>query len=549
MWSVVNATPISLNYGTFPKRVFAACILLFAMLLGMCAVVANDNFKIFALSLVSSALLLSILLSIRNRILRTALVDVFFIIAAASFFVRQVYTSISKDMILATVGVSWHVSLGLIETVPLYYVGALVAFLLVISALSYHAYIYIPGRLKFYVLPIPLIVSLLEPVRADLADWGYRWFVNNNMYSATFMAQDYLDTYKIFWGDIVTASMISIEAYADSMKYAQVAHAKMPDYMSRESAGADKVIFVIGESSNVKRYSAYGYSVPTTPNLDQMVKSGGICLVNKVHSSTPTTRTSVPMYVSFATPEAPENLFVYKNIMEMAQDNGYKTYWIGSQRLTTLWDKTYYFVAKYADIIDTPSQKNTSYEIRESKDDDLIGPVQGLFKTAPQKAFFVIHLTGNHLSYKANRDETDAQALPNADEYDRSVHHVDHLLKQIMDEADKDFGSSYQLVYLPDHGEAVNHGHGFATHLNEMYLIPLLSNARANCDEMEKLRGPDGYVAGETVKYLMMHLLGYKTDDDFLAQARDNSDKILNGFEQIQDFKKLDSCSSQDCPD
>ena len=530
------------------KRGFAACVLLFAMLLSMCAFVAHDSVKHFALSLASSALLLSVLLSIRNRILRTALVDVFFVIAAASFFVREVYTDISKDMILATVGVSWQVSVGLIQTIPLYYFAAAAVFLLIISALSYRAYISIPGSLKFYVLPIPLFVSLLEPVRSDLSDWGYRWFLNNNMYSPTFMAQDYLDSYKIFWGDMVTASMISIESYSDSMKYAQVVHAKMPDYMSREGTGADKVILVIGEASNVKRYSAFGYDVPTTPNLDLMVQNGDICLVKMVHSSTPTTRTSVPMYVSFATPEAPDNLFAYKNIMEMAQGNGYKTYWLGSQWLTTLWDKTYYFVAKYADIIDTPSQKNISYDIRESKDDDLIPPVKGLFSTAPQKAFFVIHLTGNHLSYKSNHDEVDTQALPDADEYDRSVHHVDRILKQIKDEADKDFGSSYQLVYLPDHGEAVNHGHGFATHYNEMYLIPLLSNSRANCDEMEKLRGPDGYVAGDTVKYLIMHLLGYKTDERFLTQVRDNSYKILNGFEQIEDFKKLDACLTKDCP-
>jgi len=535
-----------MNWTITNKRGFGACVLLFAVLVGMCAVVAHDSVKNFGLSLASSVFLLSILLSIRNRILRTALVDSFFIIAAASFFARQVYPHISKDMILATFGVSWEVSLGLVETIPIIYFAAFATFVLIVSALSYHAYISIAGRLKFYILPIPMIISLMEPVRADLEDWGYRWFVNNNLYSATFMAQDYLDSYKIFWGDAVAASMISVEDFADSVKYAKVAHTKMPDYMSRVGAGADKVIFVIGEASNVKRYSAYGYEVPTTPNLDQMVKSGDMCLVDKVHSSTPTTRTSVPMYVSFATPEAMDKLFTFKNIMELAKDNGYKTFWIGSQRLTTLWDKTYYFVAKYADIIDTPSHRNTSYEIRESMDDDLIPPVKGLFSTAPQKAFFVIHLSGNHLSYKF--DDTDKEALPEADDYDRSVHHVDRILKQIKDEADKNFGSSYQMIYLPDHGESVNHGHGFETHLNEMYLIPLLANSKASCDEMEKLRGPDGYVAGETVKYLIMHLLGYKADDRFLARARDNSFKILNGFEQIQDFRSLDSCLVKDCP-
>ena len=70
----------------------------------------------------------------------------------------------------------------------------------------------------------------------------------------------------------------------------------------------------------------------------------------------------------------------------------------------------------------------------------MIPPVQGLFSTAPQKAFFVIHLTGNHLSYKDNNDDEYTQALPNDDDYDRSVHHVDNLLKQIIAEAEKEFG-------------------------------------------------------------------------------------------------------------
>jgi len=104
------------------------------------------------------------------------------------------------------------------------------------------------------------------------------------------------------------------------------------------------------------------------------------------------------------------------------------------------------------------------------------------------------------------------------------------------------------LVYLPDHGEAVNYGHGYDTHFNEMFLIPLLANNQATCDEINTLRGPDGYVASETIKYIVLHMLGYKTDEEFLHNAAAHSFLILNGYEQITDFRKLDTCMTQDCP-
>ncbi|HSS96509.1 MAG TPA: sulfatase-like hydrolase/transferase, partial [Terriglobales bacterium] len=336
--------------------------------------------------------------------------------------------------------------------------------------------------------------------------------------------------------------------FADRMKYFRIPHPTFPNYVTKVADGDDKVIFVIGEASNVKRYSAYGYDVPTTPNLDAMLKNGNICIVQKVHSSTPTTRTSVPMYVSFATPQNRDFLFAYKNILEMASLNGYRTYWIGSQTLDTLWDKTYGFVAKYADVLATPSANTTKFVVNSTKDDDLIAPIHFYFRNAAKKSFFIIHLSGNHLSYDRNLDPEDKAALPDADDYDKSVHHVDRTLRDFMEEADRDF-HDYQLVYLPDHGEAVNYGHGFSTKFNEMYLIPLLANSRGSCDEVERMRGVDGYVPGQAVKYLILKLLGYQIDDSAIRDTQRHSFEVLTGDEQIIDFRNLAACQSKDCPD
>ncbi len=534
----------------FLKRNFGSIVsllLLFGSLVAMCFFVPHWSTKEFWMSVAPAALFLALLVSIRNWILRLILIDGFFLIAGASFFAREVYKYVSKDMILATVGVNFEVSVGVLETAEPIYLAAFAGFMLLISVLAYFAYVSVPGWLKFYIMPLPLLGSLMEPARETLDDWGYRNFVINNEYSPTFMAQDYLDMYKIFWGDTLASAMVGLEQFSDRLKYTVTPHAKVPDFVKPGGNGEDKIVLVIGESSNVKRYSLYGYGQPTTPNLDKMQKDGAICHVEKVHSATPTTRTSVPTYVSMSTPEDRDALFNYQNIIEMAKNSGYKTYWIGTQRLDTLWDKTYGFVAKYSDVLVSPDHNN-GVEVRDTKDDDLLAPIHTYFSSAPQKSFFIIHIYGSHLPYKRNVDDADRFSLPDADMYDKSIHHTDRTLKMIMDEADKSLGL-YKFVYLPDHGEAVDKGHGFISKLNEMYLIPLIANDAASCSAMDTLRGDDGYVRSDAVKYLVLSWLGYRVDAVALDDAKRNSHNVMTGDERMLDFRNLADCTGTDCTD
>jgi heptose-I-phosphate ethanolaminephosphotransferase len=118
----------------------------------------------------------------------------------------------------------------------------------------------------------------------------------------------------------------------------------------------------MGESSLSTHYSAYGYTLNTTPNMKRIFSSKGGCIINNAHSSAPITRNSFSMSLAFHTPESEINLFKNKSIIEMSKSNGYKTYWLGSQDLDGLHSSKYGFIAKKSNII-----KLTNF-----KDDNLI---------------------------------------------------------------------------------------------------------------------------------------------------------------------------------
>lgn len=101
--------------------------------------------------------------------------------------------------------------------------------------------------------------------------------------------------------------------------------------VSHSNSDNNLIVFIIGESAVPTRFSIYGYTKNTTPSLNDIFSSPDSCIINQAHSSAPITRNSISLSLSFYTPESEENLFSKKSIIEMAQAQGYTTYWLGSQ--------------------------------------------------------------------------------------------------------------------------------------------------------------------------------------------------------------------------
>ncbi|WP_232326261.1 phosphoethanolamine transferase [Xenorhabdus hominickii] len=289
------------------------------------------------------------------------------------------------------------------------------------------------------------------------------------------------------------------------------------------------VILIMGESSLSTRYSAYGYKLNTTPNMNRIFSSSGGCIKNNAHSSAPITRNSVSMSLAFHSPESEENLFKNKSIIEMAKSNDYKTYWLGSQDLNGLHSSKYGFIAKKSDII-----KLTNF-----KDDNLSFLLNEVFLDNAENKFIVIHLHGSHMPYK-NYDDADKMALPNADNYDLTIHHTDRVINNIYNVINKK-NINYSLIYTSDHGEIVNKGHGYQKG-REQYLVPFMyksNNHQYNCQLIESFRNEGGYLSGLMNKYILSNLIGYDIDPSILNKER-NNDRVLTADESVLPFSQVE---------
>ncbi|MDX8001178.1 phosphoethanolamine transferase [Xenorhabdus sp. Reich] len=299
--------------------------------------------------------------------------------------------------------------------------------------------------------------------------------------------------------------------------------------IGKKNSELNAVILIMGESSLSTHYSVYGYELNTTPNMNRIFSSNGGCIINNAHSSAPITRNSISMSLAFHTPESEENLFKNKSIIEMAKSNGYRTYWLGSQDLKGLHSSKYGFIAKKSDVI-----KLTNF-----KDDNLSALLDTALLDKEENKFIVIHLHGSHMPYK-NYDDTDKIALPNADNYDLTIHHTDRVIKDIYDVIDKK-NINYSLIYTSDHGEIVNKGHGYQKG-REQYFVPFMyksNNHHFDCQFIESFQNKDGYLSGLMNKYILSNLIGYSIDPEILKEEK-NNDRVLTADESVLPFSQVE---------
>lgn len=312
------------------------------------------------------------------------------------------------------------------------------------------------------------------------------------------------------------------------LKYAQDQTKKIHESIIGKSQPVnDVVIVVIGESSFVGRYGAYGYSVDTTPNLTRLRADSNACFVNKVHSAAPITRNSISMTFSYRSPESFQPLLSQKSLIDLAHENKFRTYWIASQPLRGPHETEYGFLAKESDVVwQTDGEDNELPRLFEKALKENL---------SPKRKFIVLHMAGSHWPYSRQFDPVDALALPNADDYDKSIHKTDRVLGAVLNSLTQ-AQVRYTALYFPDHGELVGKGHGLSSGGPDQYLIPyvvLASNGVDDlCASIEAMRGPEGYFSTLSNKFILLRLLGYKLNSDYV-DAEVKNDRVLHSDGRI----------------
>ena len=342
--------------------------------------------------------------------------------------------------------------------------------------------------------------------------------------------------YPVVIGNVVYLGVTSFstDIYADTSEIEVFNDAVI---LPPQNINDNLVVLIMGESSLVSRYSAYGYPKPTTPLMAEVFsqKNGG-CIINNSHSSASFTRDSIPMTLSFNIPESNDNLFNNKSIIEMAKYNNYKTYWLASYRqyIEGTANAKFGFIARKSDVLDF-TDKDHDVNLSELLE-------RYLKKDNAPKKFIFLHLRGSHQPYSDGYDEIDKQSLPDAENYDLTIHHTDRAVKAIYDVINK-YSRNYTIIYTSDHGEIVNIGHGMSKGIDQ-FLIPFMfisTNNRFDCQFIESFRGSNGYLSGLMNKYILSNLLGYQIDQSILDKEKNNDRILLPGNQNMLflDFLKL----------
>ena len=253
---------------------------------------------------------------------------------------------------------------------------------------------------------------------------------------------------------------------------------------------AERVILMLGESSNCKHWSLYGYQLPTTPHLDQLRDSLIIC--SDIVPSYGTTASSLPNVLSIRnTSENRAKWYTYGTIIGIAQKAKYKVHWISNQwykeNILTL-------IASEADNVQYVKKQHYCDYGRLVLDEEML-PIltDALCDTFPSQ-FIIMHCAGSHFEYDTmyppQFNKFSASDIPSNDRnlsdsqktmishYDNAILYTDTIIASAISLLQADSTHSTLLIYVSDHSEDVydtsTDYYGHATKPNQQIHVPMI---------------------------------------------------------------------------
>ena len=204
-------------------------------------------------------------------------------------------------------------------------------------------------------------------------------------------------------------------------------------------------VLVIGESVRRDYMSLYGFSVENSKFL-KTVK--GTVLDGFTSTAANTTNALLRMFIQMKGVD-----FVYENnIISLAKQAGFETFWISNQGLVGEWDTP---IARLSSLADHRKfMKLGHYESKPVYDSGLLTPFKeylSLPVTRPR--LFMLHLVGSHPLFEQRLEHPVHYNYfnTNLSSYIQTIEQTDRLLEQIYEilQAKK---QSFSLLYFSDHG-------------------------------------------------------------------------------------------------
>ncbi len=261
----------------------------------------------------------------------------------------------------------------------------------------------------------------------------YPYFINKkkNIYLANFTHFSYFNTLNTLY-----------LAWLDTFR-PHPHHNYKPYTVKKIDSGKPIVIMIMGESVNYKRMHLYGWDVNDTPRLDKLAKTDKNFEYEKAISGSVRTICSVTTF--FYDKREPDNMKLLlnnkTNIMRLADENGYDTYWLSMQSDVSLISK----------VINFAKHKKFEWQFKRQYDDALVKALEKI--PFNKKTFVVLHLKCDHSPYdKYVPKKFQIFGKSDRETYYNGIYYNDYLISSIINYM-KTHHKNFVIYFTSDHAE------------------------------------------------------------------------------------------------
>lgn len=219
-------------------------------------------------------------------------------------------------------------------------------------------------------------------------------------------------------------------------------------------------VVIIGESQSRSHMQLYGYGRETNPKLNAIKDQ--LFIFRDVISPATTTVEVMKHVLTLANQQHPEYFLQKRSVVNLFNEAGYDTVWIGNQGFKgNKYNISHGVIAK---------ECARAYEIAYKHDQTVVDALEMTLRIRGNRDRIVfIHLRGSHTKYTERYTEDfayfDQSKIPLPygsslsgdkkqiiDEYDNSVRFNDHIIASIIDIVKRQNDYSW-VLYFSDHGE------------------------------------------------------------------------------------------------
>lgn len=272
------------------------------------------------------------------------------------------------------------------------------------------------------------------------------------------------------------------------------------------------IIYIIGESTNYRHMSLFGYERNTTPQLIELSKQENVYYTKGISGAISTVSSCKFIMNSLREADNPiQAASDVTNLFKLAKEKGFKTFYLSNQ--------TEHLIASisgsnYIDVIKT--KDSDPIKSAEISDDLLFDRIKE--QTFSNRNFIVLHQRCVHTPYLVSisknfkATEFNGSQDPVVDEYDAAMQYNDSVIAGLFNHFNKQTKGKFYIIWAPDHNELLGEqglfGHGSGTLVPVTADIPVIiqTNDEIFLNKFKNIFTPNTYEITKSIA----EILGYK---------------------------------------